>query len=54
MTADGLATALIVMGKEKALALAKQYDIAVLLITKEKDGFNEYTSAKFEQLVTVH
>lgn len=54
MTADGLATALIVMGKEKALALAKQYDIAVLLITKEKNGFNEYTSAKFEQLVTVH
>jgi thiamine biosynthesis lipoprotein len=54
MTADGLATALIVMGKEKALALADKYDIAVLLITKEKDGFNEYTSDKFVQLVTVH
>lgn len=54
MTADGLATALIVMGKEKALALAEQYDIAVLLITKEQNGFNEYTSDKFEQLVTVH
>jgi thiamine biosynthesis lipoprotein len=54
MTADGLATALIVMGKEKALALANRYDIAVLLITKEKNGFNEYTSDKFEQLVTVH
>ncbi|GAC36029.1 thiamine biosynthesis lipoprotein [Paraglaciecola psychrophila 170] len=54
MTADGLATALIVMGKEKALALADKYDIAVLLITKEKDGFNEYTSNKFAQLVTVH
>jgi thiamine biosynthesis lipoprotein len=54
MTADGLATALIVMGKEKALSLADKYDIAVLLITKEKDGYTEYTSATFEQLVTVH
>lgn len=54
MTADGLATALNVMGKEKALQLAETYDIAVMLITKEKDGFTEYTSTKFEQLVTVH
>ncbi|WP_299073692.1 FAD:protein FMN transferase [uncultured Paraglaciecola sp.] len=54
MTADGLATALNVMGKDKALALADKYDIAVLLITKENDRFIEYTSAKFEQLVTVH
>jgi thiamine biosynthesis lipoprotein len=54
MTADGLATALNVMGKEKALELAETFNIAVLLITKEKDGFKEYTSAKFEQLVTVH
>lgn len=54
MTADGLATALNVMGKEKALALAETFNIAVLLITKEKDSFTEYTSAKFEQLVTVH
>lgn len=54
MTADGLATALIVMGKDKALALAKKYNIAVLLITKEKHGFTEYTSDTFDQLVTVH
>jgi thiamine biosynthesis lipoprotein len=54
MTADGLATALNVMGKEKALALAETYNIAVLLITKEKDGFSEYTSAMFKQLVTVY
>jgi thiamine biosynthesis lipoprotein len=54
MTADGLATALNIMGKEKALALAETFNIAVLLITKEKDGFTEYTSTKFEQLVTVH
>lgn len=54
MTADGLATALNVMGKDKALALAEKHDLAVLLITKEKDIFNEYTSAKFDELVTVH
>jgi thiamine biosynthesis lipoprotein len=54
MTADGLATALNVMGKDKALQVAQKYDIAVLLITKEKDGFTEYTSPKFDQLVTVH
>jgi len=54
MTADGLATALNVMGKDKALALAQTYDLAVLLITKEKDGFTEYTSEKFVQLVTVY
>jgi len=54
MTADGLATALNVMGKDKALALAETFNIAVLLITKEKDNFTEYTSSKFEQLVTVH
>jgi thiamine biosynthesis lipoprotein len=54
MTADGLATALNVMGKEKALALAEKHDLAVLMITKEKQGFTEYTSAMFDQLVTVH
>ena len=54
MTADGMATALNVMGKEKALALAENFNIAVLLITKEKDGYTEYTSTKFDQLVTVH
>ena len=42
------------MGKDKALALAETFNIAVLLITKEKDNFTEYTSSKFEQLVTVH
>jgi thiamine biosynthesis lipoprotein len=34
--------------------LAETNNIAVLLITKEKDGFSEYTSAKFEQLVTFY
>ncbi|MGJ8680401.1 FAD:protein FMN transferase [Paraglaciecola sp.] len=54
MTADGLATALNVMGKEKAIELSEKHDLAVLLISKEKEGFNEYTSPKFEKIVTIH
>jgi thiamine biosynthesis lipoprotein len=54
MTADGLATALNVMGKEKAVSLVEENGLAVLLITKEKDSFKEYTSPKFDELVTVH
>jgi FAD:protein FMN transferase len=48
MTADGLATALIVMGKDRALALAKQNHWPVLLITRENDQFKEYTTLEFE------
>lgn len=54
MTADGLATALNVMGKDKALILAEKQELAVLLITKEEHGFKEYTSSKFDELVTIH
>lgn len=52
MTADGLATALSIMGKDKALALAAENQIAVLLITKEGDEFKEYTSPMFDKIVT--
>jgi len=54
MTADGLATALSIMGKDKALALAEAELLAVLLITKEDNDFKEYTSAKFDEIVTLH
>lgn len=53
MTADGLATALIVMGKDEAMALAEKHDLAVLLITKEKQQFKEYTSAAFKRMVDI-
>lgn len=53
MTADGLATALNVMGKDDALALANQQGIAVLLIVKEQESFKEYTSDAFNQQVQV-
>jgi thiamine biosynthesis lipoprotein len=49
MTADGLATALVVMGLEKAIQLAEQQDIPVLLISKDDDEFKEYLSPAFER-----
>ena len=54
MTADGLATALSIMGKDKALSLAIENQLAVLLITKEGNEFKEYTSPMFDQIVTVY
>lgn len=51
MTADGLATALIVMGKEEALNVALQNDLAVLMITRENGEFKEYTTPKFEPFI---
>lgn len=53
MTADGLATALNVMGKEAALAVAEKNNLAVLLITRENGEFKEYTSARFAQAIKV-
>jgi len=52
MTADGLATALTIMGKELAMQVAEREQLAVLLITKEEDGFKEYTSPMFAKIVT--
>lgn len=51
MTADGLATALNVMGKDMAIEIAEQYDLAVLLISRENDEFKEYTSPKFDTYI---
>ncbi len=50
MHADGLATGLFVMGKDKALEVAEKEHLAVYLIVKEKDGFKAYHSSAFEQL----
>ena len=54
MTADGLATAFNVMGWEQAKALAEQEQLAVFLIRRVDDGFEEYASPEFDKLVTVH
>ncbi len=50
MTADGLATALLALGKDKALALAERENLAMYLITLEPDGaFKPYASLVFQQ-----
>ncbi|MEW9799375.1 FAD:protein FMN transferase [Alteromonas sp. CYL-A6] len=54
MTADGLATAFNVMGWEQAKTLAEKEDLAVFLIRRTDDGFEEYASSKFDKLVDVH
>ncbi|MBN24840.1 MAG: FAD:protein FMN transferase ApbE [Alteromonadaceae bacterium] len=51
MTADGLATALIILGKDEALNVALQNDLAVLMITRENGEFKEYTTPKFEPFI---
>lgn len=47
MTADGLATAIMVMGVEKGLAFAEEHQIAAMLIAKTADGFEEINTVKF-------
>lgn len=53
MEADGLATALIVMGADKGRQLAEREGIAALFITKEGTEFVEYRSTAFERQVNV-
>ena len=54
MTSDGLATAFNVMGWEQTIAVAEQEQLAVFLIRRTEDGFEEYASPEFDKLVTVH
>ncbi|WP_369743608.1 FAD:protein FMN transferase [Pseudidiomarina sp. PP-1MA] len=49
MDADAYATALTVMGPERALAFAEQKGLAVLLISREAEGFKEESSTAFKQ-----
>ena len=53
MTADGLATAINVMGWEQAKTLAEEQGLAVLLIRKTDEGFEEYISSEFDKIVDV-
>ncbi|NQY64682.1 MAG: FAD:protein FMN transferase [Alteromonadaceae bacterium] len=49
MTADGLSTAMMVMGEEKAMEFAEKYDLAALFLFKTEDGFDERFTVKFKQ-----
>ena len=48
MQADALATAVLVMGKEKALEYAERHRLATFLITATGRGFEEFQSSAFE------
>ncbi|MDP5254881.1 MULTISPECIES: FAD:protein FMN transferase [unclassified Vibrio] len=48
MTADGLATGLMVLGAEKGIDVAEQHQIPVLMIVKTPDGYKEMASAAFK------
>ena len=48
MTADALATALMVMGEKDGLEFAKQQELAVLMISKSDSGYNEVYTKQFK------
>ncbi|PJC86245.1 FAD:protein FMN transferase ApbE [Vibrio sp. HA2012] len=48
MTADGLATGLMVLGAEKGIDLANQQGLAVFMVVKTDDGFKEISSEAFK------
>ena len=49
--ADGLATAINVMGPEKGIAFAEKRNLAVFMIIRQGDGFVEKMTSDFEKLV---
>ncbi len=51
MSADGLSTGLFVLGEDKALQVAEQYDLPAYLIIKTEDGFSTKMSSAFEKLI---
>ncbi|MCL1037289.1 FAD:protein FMN transferase [Shewanella submarina] len=52
MVADGLATAMMVMGTKESLALAEREGLAVMLIEYQGDGFKTYYSEAFKPYIT--
>lgn len=48
MTADGFATAMMVLGTEASLELAKKEHLAIMLIEKQGEGFKVYYSDAFK------
>ena len=49
MTADGLSTAMMLMGEDKALAFAEKNELAAYMIIKTDHGFVEQSTVKFMQ-----
>ncbi|MDR0805604.1 MAG: FAD:protein FMN transferase [Enterobacteriaceae bacterium] len=51
MTADGLSTALGVLGLEEGMVLAEKLNIPVMMITKSDSGFVEHYSSAFQSKI---
>ncbi len=51
MMADAWATALLVAGQDRAMALAEEQSLSVLLIRRQADGFTETSTGRFDRLV---
>ncbi|MGX9461168.1 FAD:protein FMN transferase [Shewanella sp. A14] len=51
MTADGYATAMMVLGTQASLALAKEKNLAIMLIEKQELGYKVYYSDAFKLYV---
>ncbi len=52
MTADGLSTAMMVMGENQAFKFAEQHQLAAYLIFKTEDGFDAKATSEFEQYLS--
>jgi FAD:protein FMN transferase len=50
--ADGLDTALMVLGTDEGIALAKKLNLAALFIERTDDGFVERATPRFDQIVS--
>ena len=51
MYADAIATALMVLGPEKGLALAKQLHLAVLFVTRSENRFEPHATPEFQKML---
>lgn len=51
MTADGLATGLLVLGAEKALDVAEKNNLAIYMVVKNKNGFETIVSSEFKKIL---
>ena len=51
--ADALSTAINVMGPEKGLAIAEKHNIAIYMLVRSGDGFEEIASSKFESYLNL-
>jgi FAD:protein FMN transferase len=50
--ADGLATALMVLGGDEGMALAEKLGLAALFIERANDGFSERATRRFEEITS--